>query len=77
MTEGAPRLLRRRRTETLAALLPVVGAFLLMPPFVLVFAGGGTVLGAPLILAYLLLVWLGLIVAAARLARGLKRRARR
>ncbi len=74
MTDAPPRGLRRRRTETLALLLPAVGLFLLMPPFIGVFARGGTVFGAPLILAYLLAVWLGLILAARRLARGLRGR---
>jgi hypothetical protein len=70
MTGSAPRRLRLRRARSIAALVPLVGLFLLMPPFIRVFAGGATVFGAPLILAYLLAVWVGLIVAAARLARG-------
>ncbi len=77
MKEGVPRRLGRRRTETAAALLPVLGVFLLMPPFVRVFAGDVTVFGAPLILAYLLAVWVALIVAAAQLSRGLRGRGRR
>ncbi|MGG7567024.1 hypothetical protein ACQ5SO_12795 [Rhodovulum sp. DZ06] len=53
---------------------PVVGTFLLTPPFILVFAADATVFGVPLLLAYLLAVWVGLIFGAWRLSGRLRRR---
>jgi hypothetical protein len=73
--EAAARLPRRRRTEALAALLPLAGLFLLMPPFVRVFAHDGRILGAPSVLVFILAVWVGLILGARRLARRLGSRA--
>lgn len=70
MNESAPRRLRLRRARSIAAVVPAAGLFMLMPPFIQVFAGDATVFGAPLILAYLLAVWIGLIAATALLARG-------
>ncbi|NUZ07088.1 hypothetical protein [Piscinibacter koreensis] len=57
MDPGAPSPRARQR----AALAPVFGAFLLLPPFVWLFAGYRTVFGVPLIVAYLFGVWLALI----------------
>ena len=68
------RLPRRRRAEALAALLPLVGLFALMPPFIRVFAHDGRIFGAPSALVFLLAVWLGLILGTRRLARRLARR---
>ncbi len=68
---GEARLPRRRRAVALAALLPLAGLFLLMPPFIRVFAHGGRTLGAPSALVFLLVVWLGLILVTRRLARRL------
>jgi hypothetical protein len=61
-----------RRLRDLAALLPVIGLFLIMPPFVTLFAvRTELVAGVPLIVVYLFGVWLALVVAAAWLARRL------
>ncbi|HKK35293.1 MAG TPA: hypothetical protein VJ994_03290 [Paracoccaceae bacterium] len=73
--DAAARLPRRRRAEALAALLPLVGLFLLMPPFIRVFAHDGRILGAPSVLVFILAVWIGLVVGARRLARRLAREA--
>ena len=62
---GNPRL------RDAAVLLPVLAAFLLMPPVITLFTGTHTVWGVPLIVAYLFGVWLALIVGAALLARRL------
>ncbi|MFT4792997.1 MAG: hypothetical protein ACJAVR_000646 [Paracoccaceae bacterium] len=68
-----PRL-KPRRAQALAAVVPVLGAFLLMPPYITVFAAPETVFGVPLILAYLMVVWVGLIFSAWRLSGRLRRR---
>ena len=72
--EREARLPRRRRAVALAALMPLVGLFLLMPPFIRVFAHDGRVFGAPSALVFLLAVWLGLILLTRRLGRRLARR---
>ncbi|MEM6438429.1 MAG: hypothetical protein AAF763_01860 [Pseudomonadota bacterium] len=69
-----PRFLRRRRAEAAAAVLPLLALFALMPPFIGVFAHDGRTFGAPSILAFLLAVWLGLILITRRLARSLSGR---
>lgn len=46
-----------RRYRLLAFFLPVAGLFLIMPPFVFVFDHPGTVLGIPVIIAFLFGVW--------------------
>ena len=65
---------RDRRTQTYATLVPLIGLFLLMPPFVHVFVAPVTVFGAPLIVVYIFGVWAGLIAAAFAVARRLSRR---
>lgn len=57
-----------RRVQAAALLLPLVGLFLLLPPFVTLFGGPARVLGVPLIVFYLFAVWAGLCLAAAWLA---------
>lgn len=59
---------RGRRARTLAALAPILGLFLLTPPFILPFAGGA-VAGAPVIVAYVFGVWAFLIVITRLIAR--------
>ncbi|MGM0584774.1 MAG: hypothetical protein ACQEUZ_08985 [Pseudomonadota bacterium] len=71
--EPRPRFLRRRRAEAAAALIPLAALFGLMPPFIWVFAHDGRVFGAPAILVFLLVLWLGVILATRRLARRLLR----
>lgn len=69
MTPGGPAPARLR---DVAALLPLAGLFLLMPPLVTLFAVPREVLGVPLAVAYLFGVWLALIACAALLARRLR-----
>lgn len=60
------------RTRDAAVLLPLIGLFLLMPPMVDVFAAPHRVGGIPLIVVYLLGVWVALVLGAALLARALR-----
>jgi hypothetical protein len=62
---------RVARARDAARLLPLIGLFLLLPPVIVPFAAPVDVAGVPLVVVYLFAVWLGLIVAAARLARAL------
>lgn len=64
--------MRAQRTREAAGLLAVVGLFLLMPPVVGLFATPVSLAGVPLIVVYLFAVWLGLVLAAARLGRALE-----
>lgn len=67
MNEGPPGRLRDAAT-----LLPVLGLVLLMPPVVTLFvAAGADVAGVPLVVVYVFGTWLGLVAAAAWLARRL------
>lgn len=60
------------RAQSAAVLLPVLGVFLLMPPFITLFMGPARPLGIPLIVAYVFGVWAALLIAAAVLARRLR-----
>ncbi len=60
-----------QRAQSAAVLVPVLGLFLLMPPFVTLFTGMPRPLGVPLIVAYIFGVWAALLVATAVLARRL------
>lgn len=51
------------KAATLAVLVPLLGAFLLLPPAVLLFASDLRVLGLPVIVLYLFAVWAALIAA--------------
>ena len=64
--------MRAQRTREAASLLAIVGLFLLMPPVVGLFAAPVSLAGVPLIVLYLFAVWLGLVLAAARLGRALE-----
>lgn len=66
---------RVSRARDAARLLPLVGLFLLLPPVIAPFAVPVNLAGVPLLVIYLFAVWLGLIVAAALLARALAPRA--
>jgi putative effector of murein hydrolase LrgA (UPF0299 family) len=62
----------RARVRDAAYLLPVLAIVLFMPPVVTLFVSAHTGLaGVPLIVVYVFGTWLGLIVAAALLARRL------
>ena len=60
-----------QRIRDAASVLPILGAFLLLPPVVTLFAVQVDVAGVPLLVVYLFGVWLALIVCAALLARRL------
>lgn len=62
------------RTQNLAVLLPLLGLFLLMPPFIALFGVEPRPWGVPLVVAYLFGVWAALLVGAAWLARLLRPR---
>lgn len=58
----------------MARIVPVAGTLLLLPPLVGLFARPDiTVFGIPLILAYLMVVWVGIIGITAALAGRLRR----
>ena len=59
----------RAKIRDLSALAPIVGAFLLLSPFLLVFQSARLVFGIPLFALYIFGVWLILIIAAAILSR--------
>ena len=59
------------RVQSAAVLVPLAGLFLLMPPFVFLFAGPRTALGIPLIVLYLFGAWAVLIVITWQLSRRL------
>jgi hypothetical protein len=60
------------RVRDAAALLPLAGLVLLMPPLITLFAVEADWLGVPAIVAYVFGVWLGLIGCAALVARRLR-----
>lgn len=61
------------RLRDAARLLPVLGLVLLMPPVITLFAASRAELaGVPLLVVYVFGTWIGLIAAAARLARRLE-----
>ncbi len=59
------------RVQSAAVLVPLAALFLLMPPFVLLFATPRMVFGVPLIVLYIFGVWALLVVATRLLARRL------
>ncbi len=61
------------RARDAAAVLPVLGLFLLMPPVITLFAAALDVGGVPLIVVYVFGVWAALVLCAALLARRLGR----
>ena len=64
---------RSDRARQAAAVLPILGLFLLIPPVIGLFAVPLDVAGVPLIVVYLFAVWLALALAAALLGRALER----
>ena len=69
--------LSARKLRESAILVPVVGLVALMPPVAGIFALPGKVLGVPLPVAYVFLVWIALILAARAVGRRLDRARRR
>lgn len=59
------------RIRSAAALAPLLGLVLLLPPLIALFTAPVRVLGIPLIVLYLFGLWAALIAGAARLARHL------
>ncbi|WBY03873.1 hypothetical protein PE066_10240 [Ramlibacter tataouinensis] len=60
--------LSRQRLRSAAVVLPFLGAFLLLPPFLPLFTARVQVLGIPLIVVYLFGTWAALIALAWALA---------
>ncbi|MCT8970529.1 hypothetical protein [Microbaculum marinisediminis] len=73
MTNDRDPDLERRRFSDAAMVLPFAGVFLLMPPFIQIFATDSALAGIPLIVLYLFAVWFALILIAWRLAGPLRR----
>jgi len=65
----ARRAYRRKKIKDTAFLLPVLGAFLLASPIIIIFATDGQIFGLPLPFVYIFGVWLLLVLAARRMAR--------
>jgi len=65
------RPLYARKLREAALVLPILGVVLLMPPVASLFATDGTLFGVPVLLVYVTIVWAGLILGAALLARRL------
>lgn len=61
--------LSRQRLRSAAVVLPFLGAFLLLPPFLPLFTARVQLLGVPLIVVYIFGVWAALIALAWWLAR--------
>ncbi|WP_035872824.1 hypothetical protein [Cucumibacter marinus] len=60
----------RRKFESIAFFIPVLGAVVIMPPIVLMFDRSLHVFGFPMIIAFLFTVWMALIVSAWALSRA-------
>ena len=57
----------KSRTRDLAILLPWLGAFLFMPPVLLLFRPTVNLLGVPLLPVYIFVMWFVLILASRKL----------
>ena len=60
------------RARSAAVLVPLIGLFLLMPPFITVFTGPVRPWGIPLIVVYIFCVWVALVLVTALLVRRLR-----
>lgn len=60
------------RAQSAAVLLPILGLFLLFPPFITLFTGPLRPFGIPLIVVYIFGVWLAIIFVTALLVRRLQ-----
>jgi len=65
--------LRRRKWQESALIVPILGIFLLLPPFISVFSINMSVFGIPLIVLYIFTVWIALILVTRFLAQKLMR----
>jgi len=61
----------QQRLREGALVLPVIGFFLLTPPFINVFSIESTLFGIPAIVIYIFVVWSGLIIVSRVLANKL------
>ena len=68
---------RNRRHREAALLIPVFGAFLMLPPILGLFDGPHAFAGIPILHIYVFAVWFGLILGAALLSRPLSAEAER
>ncbi|HQX57666.1 MAG: hypothetical protein KBF63_17565 [Rhodoferax sp.] len=59
------------KAQSAAVLLPILGLFLLFPPFVTLFTGPQRFFGVPLIVIYIFGVWFAIVVATALVVRRL------
>ena len=60
--------IRHRKYREAALIVPMLGLFLLLPPFIGLFSNGKTLFGIPLILMYIFMVWICLILITRFLA---------
>lgn len=67
-TDLANRALDKRRWRDFAIASPILGIFLLVSPFVTLFAGN-QIFGMPLVFVYVYGIWALLILLARRIAR--------
>ena len=67
--------MERRKLESAALFLSLLGVLLILPPLAMVFQLERRLFGVPLEVIYLFVCWLGLIVAAFWLGRRLPREA--
>lgn len=65
-------MVHRQKLENGALALSVFGAILIVPPILSVFNVPVRIYGAPLAIAYLFVVWIGLIMVTALLSRHMK-----
>ena len=60
------------RARSAAVLLPMLGLFLLLPPFITLFTGPLRPFGIPLIVVYIFGVWLAIVLVTALLVSRLR-----
>ena len=72
MSDRHDQPLRERKNHDRALILPLVGLILLTPPVAVIFQLDAKLGGIPVALAYVFLVWAGLIAGAAVLSRRLR-----
>ena len=67
----ADQPLTARKLREAGLILPGLGLLALMPPAATILAVDGTILGVPVVVAYVFAIWLGLILGARWLSRRL------
>lgn len=73
MDDRAGQDRRNRKTRDRAFIVLLLGVVLLMPPLAGIFQIEARIFGLPATLVYLFIIWAGLILATAVLARALMR----